>query len=186
MAVCITHPIDQTKIRTQTQKVRRGMLPTARSTVLADGAAGLWTGLTGSLLRQATYGAARFGVYAELNNRDATKQGNRGEPGPLPRSLKFRNGAIAGVVAGIVGAPGGEWRTVYKLSIPELVMVRMCADGVKPAIDRLHYRNALQGLYRISKDEGVGFLFRGGSATVLRSVVMNGTQLAWCVRQDIS
>lgn len=107
MSVCITHPIDQTKVRSQTQHPRRGMLATARNTVAASGVRGLWTGLTGSLLRQATYGAARFGIYAELKNRDAKKRGPGGEKGGSRWKL-VQNGAISGVVAGVVGAPAGE------------------------------------------------------------------------------
>lgn len=105
MSVAITHPVDQTKIRAQTQSVRRGMLATVRHTVLSDGLFGLWTGLSGSLLRQGTYGAARFGVYAKLKDMDAL----RSLPGEVgSRWGLVRNGAIAGMVAGVVGAPGGE------------------------------------------------------------------------------
>lgn len=106
MSVVITHPIDQTKIRAQTQRVRQGMLATVRNTVAAEGFFGMWTGLSGSLLRQATYGAARFGIYSKLKERD----GRGILPGESPsRWSLVKNGAIAGVVAGIVGAPGGEW-----------------------------------------------------------------------------
>ena len=59
-------------------------------------------------------------------------------------------------------------------------MVRMCSDGVKPLAQRLGYRNALHGLYRIAKDEGTSRVFRGMGATCLRSVIMNASQLSWC------
>jgi dicarboxylate transporter 10 len=95
MAVCITHPIDQTKIRSQTQKVRQNVLDTARASIRHGGITGLWTGLSASLLRQCTYGAARFGIYAWL------KEKNPGVP-------LWVNGAAAGLVAGVVGAPAGE------------------------------------------------------------------------------
>jgi dicarboxylate transporter 10 len=78
------------------------MLETARMTVRSSSILGLWEGLTGSLLRQATYGAARFGIYAELKERDIRKK----RKGSL-----VLNGAIAGVVSGIVGAPAGESRS---------------------------------------------------------------------------
>jgi dicarboxylate transporter 10 len=63
----------------------------------------------------------------------------------------------------------------------ELVMVRLCADGLKPEGERLHYRNAIHGLWRIARDEGFTRLGRGMGATVTRSVVMNATQLSWYV-----
>ena len=118
LSVTITHPVDQTKVRSQTQRVRLGMLATASNTLRASGVNGLWTGLSGSLLRQATYGSARFGIYAWLNDRDRRLR-DVGEPGTAKeratgrkkgkeRRALVRNGAMAGVVAGIVGAPGGE------------------------------------------------------------------------------
>lgn len=105
MAVVITHPIDQTKIRAQTQKVRLGMSATMRNTVSNEGFFGLWTGLSGSILRQATYGAARFGVYSKLKERD---QRNAVPGEKQSRWNLVKNGAIAGLVAGMVGGPGGE------------------------------------------------------------------------------
>ena len=168
MAVVITHPIDQTKIRSQTQRVRTTMLSVARRTVGDFGVRGLWTGLTGSLLRQATYGTTRFGVYGYLKEQS---------PANGSRSRLVMNGAIAGVFAGLVGAPAGELARLPLLT-PELVMVRMCADGIKPLEQRVHYRNALHGLQRIIRDEGVSRVFRGAEATVLRSVIMNATQLS--------
>lgn len=104
MSVVITHPIDQTKVRSQTQHPRRGMLETARNTLRSSGALGLWTGLSGSLLRQATYGAARFGIYGKLKERDMRLRG--GKEGS--RWGLVKNGAIAGVFAGLVGAPAGK------------------------------------------------------------------------------
>ena len=41
MAVCITHPVDQTKIRTQTQRVRLPMTTTVANTLRASGVFGL-------------------------------------------------------------------------------------------------------------------------------------------------
>jgi hypothetical protein len=64
----------------------------------------------------------------------------------------------------------------------ELVMVRLCSDDLKPVNERLGYRNAIQGLWRIYKDEGIQRLGRGMGATVTRSVIMNATQLSWYVR----
>ncbi|ORY30231.1 dicarboxylic acid transporter [Naematelia encephala] len=160
MAVCITHPIDQTKIRSQTQAVRRGMIETARNTVRGGGVIRLWDGLSGSLLRQATYSMARFGVYNYLKDRD--RRAGR----PKSRMRLVGNGAVAGLIAGLIGSPA------------ELVMVRMSADGVKPPEKRFRYKNALDGLIRIAREEGLSSTFRGWGAASLRSVIMNGSQLS--------
>ena len=74
--------------------------------------------------------------------------------------------ATAGAVAGVTGNPA------------ELVLVRMCSDLNKPIPERYAYRNCLDGLYRIVKDEGVGRLFRGLGPNIARSVVMNVGQLS--------
>ncbi|KAL7420953.1 Carrier protein, mitochondrial [Cryptotrichosporon argae] len=57
-------------------------------------------------------------------------------------------------------------------------MVRMCADGVKPEASRLNYPSALHGLWRIAREEGLAKCFRGIGPTVLRSVIMNASQLS--------
>jgi dicarboxylate transporter 10 len=103
MAVCLTHPIDQTKIRTQTlpPNLRQNVLQTALTSIQDGGVKGLWTGLSASLLRQCTYGAARFGIYGWLKDRGSRIKG--GYQVPL-----WVNGAIAGVAAGVVGAPAGK------------------------------------------------------------------------------
>ncbi len=106
MAVVVTHPIDQTKVRAQTQLVRQTMVQTFRSTYRNSGVLGLWIRLSGSLLRQATYGVARFGIYAWLKDRDQRLQG--GSQSSASGWHLVKNGAISGLFAGLVGAPGGE------------------------------------------------------------------------------
>lgn len=55
----------------------------------------------------------------------------------------------------------------------EVILVRMCADAAKPAAERFHYSDAVTGLYRIGKEEGVRVFGRGLSANVVRSVIMS-------------
>ena len=52
----------------------------------------------------------------------------------------------------------------------------MCADGAKPMAERFAYPNALVGLYRVGKDEGVATFARGVSANIVRSVLMSGSR----------
>lgn len=55
----------------------------------------------------------------------------------------------------------------------------MCADGAKPPSQRAHYPDAIRGLARIVRDEGLAAAWgRGLSATVVRSVLMNVGQIA--------
>lgn len=128
-SVTLTHPIDQTKMRSQVQHPRRGMVDTARATLVREGVRGLWAGLTGSWVRQATYGSMRFGMYGWLNERDrvrsvsASSEGGAAAMGSQRgrRARLVRNGAIAGVLAGLVGAPGGQSLFCTPAPCPESV-----------------------------------------------------------------
>ena len=102
MSVTMTHPIDQTRVRSQTQRLRLGRIQTARNTVRSSGVRELWTRLSGSLVRQATYGSSRFGIYVWLKDRDL-RRGRR-----KSRWCLGGNGAVARVIAGVVGAPAGR------------------------------------------------------------------------------
>lgn len=49
----------------------------------------------------------------------------------------------------------------------------MCADAAKPAPERFGYSDAVTGLVRIGKEEGIRVFGRGLSANVVRSVLMS-------------
>jgi dicarboxylate transporter 10 len=49
----------------------------------------------------------------------------------------------------------------------------MCADGVKPPAQKYHYPNALSGMLRIAKDEGLRAFSKGLGPNVVRSVLMS-------------
>lgn len=59
------------------------------------------------------------------------------------------------------------------LCMPQIVLVRMCTDGVKPLAQQYNYSNCFEGLYRVVRDEGVSTLYRGLEFNVLRSVIMS-------------
>jgi dicarboxylate transporter 10 len=49
----------------------------------------------------------------------------------------------------------------------------MCADGAKDPLQRNRYRNALQGLVQIGKEEGIKTFARGLGPNIVRSVLMS-------------
>lgn len=55
----------------------------------------------------------------------------------------------------------------------EVVLVRMCADGVKSQGQRYLYRNAVQGMVRIGNEEGWRTFTKGLGPNVVRSVLMS-------------
>ncbi|KAJ0139804.1 Uncharacterized protein HZ326_17300, partial [Fusarium oxysporum f. sp. albedinis] len=63
MAVCFTHPLDQTKYRMQVLKSNASMLNVLYRFAARDGIPSLWNGLSASILRQGTYSTARFGFH---------------------------------------------------------------------------------------------------------------------------
>lgn len=117
----------------------------------------LWAGLSASILRQSIYSTARFGLYTALTQRARHLTGQE----RLSTSWTIACAGAAGGLAGLVGNP------------TEVVLVRMCADGAKPVAERFAYPNALVGLYRVGRDEGLGTFARGVSANVTRSVLMS-------------
>jgi len=54
----------------------------------------------------------------------------------------------------------------------------MCADGVKTPSQRYLYSNAVSGLIRIGREEGVGAFTKGLGPNIVRSILMNVSQIA--------
>ncbi|KAK4457964.1 mitochondrial dicarboxylate transporter [Cladorrhinum samala] len=162
MAVCFTHPLDLTKYRMQVLKTRAPMLSTLYSFAIRDGLLSLWSGLSASVLRQSTYSTARFGLYTILSGQLQKQTGTK----KLSTSSTILCAGVAGGLAGMVGNP------------TEVVLVRMCADAAKPASERFFYSDAATALYRISREEGLKVFGRGLSANVVRSILMNISQIA--------
>ncbi|CAO1618203.1 unnamed protein product [Sympodiomycopsis kandeliae] len=160
-AATITHPLDLTRYRLQTSVGKQSMFGNVISTAKNEGVQGLWHGLTATWLRQFSYSVTRFAVYEGMKNKIT----NNGETKPTASQLALCAGT-AGAVAGITGNPA------------ELVLVRTCGDLNKPAAQRFAYGNCLNGLLRITREEGVGRLFLGLTPNITRSIVMNISQLA--------
>jgi len=126
----------------------------------SEGLRGMYRGLTAGLLRQATYTTTRLGVYQNLEDR-YTKKGNK--PGFL---AKLVMGFTAGGIGAVVGTPA------------EVALIRMTSDGRLPAAERRGYKNAIDALVRIWREEGVLTMWRGVKPTVVRAMILNMAQLA--------
>lgn len=73
--------------------------------------------------------------------------------------------SIAGAMGGVFGNAG------------DVVNVRMQNDGQLPQAQRRNYRNALDGVIRMTREEGVASLMRGVGPNVNRAILMTGSQL---------
>jgi solute carrier family 25 (mitochondrial dicarboxylate transporter), member 10 len=164
MAACFTHPLDQTKYRMQILSTRASLIRVVHSFAVRDGFFSLWSGLSASILRQSTYSTTRFALY-DFFMHNLPSSSSSSEPRPSTAATIACAG-LAGGIAGFVGNPA------------EIVLVRMCADGAKRPSERFAYRNALSGLIRIGVDDGLGAYFRGLGPNVVRSILMNVSQIA--------
>lgn len=115
--------------------------------------------LSAALLRQMTYSTTRFGVYEELKSRFTS-------PNAPPSMLNLLwMGCFSGFLGGLAGNPA------------DVLNVRMQSDAALPANQRRNYKNAIDGLIRMSRDEGLSSLFRGVWPNSTRAVLMTASQL---------
>lgn len=163
MAACFTHPLDLTKLRMQTLKSLDGKKPSMthviRETVSSSGIRSLYVGLSASLLRQMTYSLVRLGSYDSIKNRITDGK-------PPSNTQLLLAAAISGGLGGIAGNPA------------DILLVRMTTDPIKPPDKRYKYSNALQGIFRLGREEGLHGLVRGLTPNTTRAILMNVSQLA--------
>ncbi|KAL3311641.1 hypothetical protein Ciccas_009775 [Cichlidogyrus casuarinus] len=160
MAASCTHPLDLIKVHLQTQKSKDlGMVGMGIKVVRNDGVFALYNGISASILRQLTYSLARFGIFE-------TYKANRGVTA-LPFAESAAVSMSAGFIGGIVGNPA------------DMVNVRMQNDMKVPPDQRRNYKNAIDGLFRVVKGEGVAALFSGVSMTSTRAAFMTFGQLGF-------
>lgn len=155
----------------RTGDMPKSMTGTFVHIVKNDGLRGLYNGISASLLRQITYSTVRFGIYEEFKARFTPKSASRGKKRkssspPLPTLIAAS--AVSGFAGGIVG------------NVADVLNVRMQHDAALPLAQRRNYRHALDGLVRMTREEGGVFRswFRGVWPNSLRAAVMTAGQLA--------
>ncbi|ABN67839.1 mitochondrial dicarboxylate transport protein [Scheffersomyces stipitis CBS 6054] len=162
IACLVTHPLDLAKVRLQTATIPgQSLISMIYQIISKEGFFKIYSGLTASLLRQATYSTTRFGVYEFLKEKyvDMTDNPKPSTAVLLPMSM------TAGALGGLVGNPS------------DVVNIRMQNDSTLPVEQRRNYRNAFDGIYRICKEENPGSLFRGLAPNLVRGVLMTASQV---------
>ncbi|CAN0416585.1 mitochondrial 2-oxoglutarate/malate carrier protein [Lampetra fluviatilis] len=166
-ATVFVQPLDLVKNRMQLSgegggaREHRNSVQAVASILRKEGVRGIYTGLSAGLLRQATYTTTRLGIYTVLLERLTSDDG-----APPNFFAKAAIGMVAGATGAFVGTPA------------EVALIRMTADGRLPLDQRRGYRNVLDALFRIVREEGVLTLWRGCVPTMARAVVVNAAQLA--------
>ncbi|KAF9116091.1 Mitochondrial dicarboxylate transporter [Mortierella sp. AM989] len=161
-AALVSHPFDLAKVRMQTTHGvgSHGMIGTMINVGRHEGIFALYNGLSASLLRQGTYSTVRFGTYDVLKERFGPKDGSK-----IPVSTMLMCGVLAGCIGGGFGNPA------------DVVNIRMVNDGKLPIEQRRQYKHAIDGLFRIVKEEGPSQLMRGLGPNMYRAVLMTSSQL---------
>ncbi|RHY29062.1 hypothetical protein DYB32_005483 [Aphanomyces invadans] len=155
--------MDLLKVRLQTSKeLHLSLVGTVRSIVQVEGVRGFYRGITGGLMREGTYSTVRFGVYQYL--KDVAVGRNNGEPLPLVENVALS--MFGGAVGGFCGNPA------------DVVNVRMQADGRLPTSQRRNYAHAVDGLIRVSREEGREALMRGVRPNMIRAMLLTSGQIA--------
>ncbi|XP_005624058.2 mitochondrial dicarboxylate carrier isoform X1 [Canis lupus familiaris] len=151
-----------TQVHLQTQQeVKLRMTGMALQVVRSDGILALYNGLSASLCRQMTYSLTRFAIYETVRDHVA-----KDSQGPLPFYKKVLLGSISGCIGGFVGTPA------------DMVNVRMQNDMKLPPNQRRNYAHALDGLYRVAREEGLKKLFSGASMASSRGMLVTVGQLS--------
>ncbi|KAL3998494.1 Mitochondrial dicarboxylate carrier [Acanthocheilonema viteae] len=160
-AMC-THPLDLLKVHLQTQQHGRvGIFEMTMKIIRNDGIRGLYNGISASLLRQMTYSLTRFGMYEQL------KKQFPGDSTTIPFYQKAAMAGISGACGGFIGTPG------------DMINVRMQNDMKLSPAERRNYKHAIDGLFRVMREEGVTKLFNGAAMATSRAVFMTIGQLSF-------
>lgn len=164
-----TVPIDVVKVRMQLQgelgsavkyKSSLSAFPTI---VREEGFTALYKGVQPALLRQATYGAMRIGLYEPIKTFYSGLLGT--DPRQPPTVLsKILSGITSGGIASAICNP------------TDVVKVRMQADMGSAGKPR--YRHVFHAFSDIYAHEGLRGLWKGVSPTVQRAAVVASVELA--------
>jgi len=171
-AATVCHPLDVVRVQMQTAApgTYRNTLDAGVQIFRNAGfSEGLYAGISAAYLRQWLYGSCRIGIYSYLLEKAQLEQQQKaaagGTPAPISFAKKCAMGCFSGGTGSFVGTPS------------ELALVRMSADSKLPPAERRNYKNVVDCIVRIYKEEGLTKLWRGATPTVARATVLSACQL---------
>jgi solute carrier family 25 oxoglutarate transporter 11 len=167
-AATCCHPLDVIRVQMQTSGgAYKNTLDAGVQIFKRSGLSqGLYAGISAAYLRQWLYGSCRIGIYsylleqAQISNRQAGRNAN-----DISLVTKLSMGCCSGAIGSFVGTPS------------ELALVRMSADSKAPVEQQRNYKNVLDCIVRISKEEGATNLWRGATPTVMRATLLSACQM---------
>lgn len=164
-ATCCIQPIDMVKVQIQLQEggaagaaVIRNPVTMAGHLVKNNGPMFLYKGLSAGILRQMTYGLTRLGIFRTLTNKFAPEGGTAAD---IDFVTKLGCSLTAGGIGALIGTPA------------DAALVRMQADSKLPVEMRRNYKNGLDALFRMAREEGLSGFFTGATPTIFRGLAIN-------------
>jgi len=158
MATCLIQPLDMVKVRIQLGGVGTNPVAVAGKIIASDGVGALYKGLSAGILRQVFYGTSRLGIFRTLTAQ-VTPPG--GTVSDIPFYKKVCCSVVAGGLGAIIGTPA------------DAALVRMQADNTLPEAQRRNYKNGIDAMVRMLREEGLAGFFSGAGPTVVRGLAIN-------------
>lgn len=154
--ITCSYPLEYTKVSMQlySKLNQKGALKVARDTVKKRGPLGLYKGYNCMLLFAMPKSYVRFGVYDYMRNNVLH---NYEKTNPLLTSMFC--GMAAGLSEGLV-----------VMTPSENIKIKMIHDTFMP---KRKYKNLFQGIYKISKQQGMQGLWKGSGVTGIKLLVNN-------------
>ncbi|NWQ82187.1 DIC protein, partial [Columbina picui] len=143
------------------QEAKMRMMGMAMHVIRTDGFLALYNGLSASLCRQMTYSLTRFGIYETAKNHL-----DQGSKGPPPFYQKVLLGAVGGFTGGLVGTPADM------VNVRSVLLVSWCCCWGS------FYSHALDGMYRVLREEGLKKLFSGATMASSRGALVTIGQVS--------
>lgn len=161
VACMSTHPLDLAKVRlqTKTHTTSENLVTIIPKIVKKDGFFTLYNGLSAAILRQLTYTMSRFGIYALL--KENLVPANRQNDSRYLLSCSV----ISGACGGLIGNPA------------DVINIRMQNDKSLPISQQRNYKNCIDGIIKIYKNESIKTFFNGWKPNLIRGVLMTSSQL---------
>jgi len=162
-ATCCIQPIDMVKVRIQLSGeggagAKTNPISVASQMIKKDGFFSLYRGLSAGITRQMSYGMTRLGVFRTLSNKYIPEGGTAAD---IPFLTKVKCSMIAGGTGALIGTPA------------DAALVRMQADTLLPPEQQRGYKNAIDALTKMAKQEGMKGFFSGATPTIARGLSIN-------------
>lgn len=160
-ATAIIQPIDMVKVQIQLQEggnMIRNPFTMAQTIIARDGFFSLYNGLSAGILRQMTYGLTRLGLFRTLTGKFTPKDGTVAD---IPFITKFACSILAGGIGALIGTPA------------DAALVRMQSDLKLKKEHQRGYKNVIDALIRMAREEGLKGFFTGGTPTICRGLAIN-------------